>query len=127
MFGSGLVTGVALTSVELRLRRWINNSAGAVAYIEVTNASGDWNAVWDSPLVGGIIDPLWRLETYDVSALAAGNPSFRVRFRQWSYNASTHHAGWNVDELVVRDSSLPLFGSCGGCGGASSGSMRPPP
>jgi hypothetical protein len=24
----------------------------------------------------------------------------------------------NIDELVVRDSSLPLFGSCGGCGGA---------
>ena len=49
---------------------------------------------------------------------AVGNPDFQIRFRQMFRTTINHHAGWNVDDVVVRDPGLPDFGSCGGCAGA---------
>ena len=35
---------------------------------------------------------------------------------QWT----SHDAGWNLDRLIVRDTSFGEYGPCGGCGGAPS-------
>jgi hypothetical protein len=108
---SGLANG------QLQFRRWLNVANGSIAFIQVSDGSGGWQDIWQSPTVGGMSESGWSLQSYDVSAYADGNPSFRIRFRQVSYIAQGHDAGWNVDLLSLRDGSLPLIDVCGGCGG----------
>ena len=117
---SSAIDTSALSSVELRFYRWLNVANGSVGYLEVKNTSGTWQQVWASPNFGGHSDSSWVPQAFDVSAHAAGNSDFEIRFRQASHLASSFDAGWNVDQLIVRDSTAPLYESCGGCGGAPS-------
>ena len=117
---SPVIDASGLSSVELRFYRWLNVANGSVGYLEVKNASGTWQQVWASPNFGGHSDSSWVSQTFDVSSHAAGNSNFQIRFRQNSHIASSFDAGWNVDQLIVRDSTAPLYETCGGCGGAPS-------
>jgi hypothetical protein len=110
------VSGVG--NAELRFYRWFNMVTGGFSYVEVKDAGGAWNTVWAAPVSGGFTESAWSLEVYDVSQYLAGNPGFQVRFRNQSVISSAFAAGWNVDEFIVRDTGFPLYGSCGGCGGA---------
>ena len=117
---SPVIDTSALSGVELRLYRWLNVVNGGVGYLEAKNGGGTWQQVWASPNFGGHSDSYWVPQTFDISSIAAGNSNFQIRFRQTSFIASSHDAGWNVDQLIVRDSNAPLFETCGGCGGAPS-------
>ncbi|MBP7149619.1 MAG: fibronectin type III domain-containing protein [Acidobacteria bacterium] len=53
---------------------------------------------------------------YDVASMVDGKASVRLEFRQNSpYGAAS---GWNVDEVIFKDSRLPDYAACGGCGQA---------
>jgi hypothetical protein len=115
---SPVIDASGLTSVELLFHRWVNAANGSVAYLEARDGSGVWQQVWASPNFGGITNSSWSSQSFDVSAHAAGNASFQVRFRQSVFTGSAHDAGWNVDSLYLRDGSAPAYAACGGCGGA---------
>jgi hypothetical protein len=117
---SPVIDASALSNVELRLYRWLNVVNGGVGYLEVKDGSGVWQTVWSSPSFGGHTQSSWSSQTYNISTHAAGNSALQIRFRQSSFLASSFDAGWNVDGLVVRDSTAPLYETCGGCGGAPS-------
>jgi hypothetical protein len=117
---SPVIDTSGLSSVELRLHRWLNVVNGGAGYLEAKDGSGTWQQVWASANFGGHSDSSWVPVTYDVSSHAAGNPDFQIRFRQTSYIASSFDAGWNVDGLIVRDGNAPLYETCGGCGGEPS-------
>jgi subtilisin family serine protease len=114
---SPLIDLSSLASVELRLQRWVNVANRGTAYLEVTDGVGSWHEVWNSGTLFAHTESSWSEQVYDVSSHAGGNSAFQVRFRQGGQILG-HHAGWNVDELVIRDGSLPAFGACGGCTGA---------
>jgi len=113
---SPVIDASSLGAVELRLERWVNVFNAGTAYVEIKDSGGTWRDVWNSGDTGYHLESEWSAHVYDVSQYAAGNPTLHFRFLQGG-RIKYHHAGWNVDELVVRDGSVPAFGGCGGCGG----------
>ena len=109
---SGLVDG------ELLIQRWLNVANGSIAYLEARDSGGTWRTVYSTPTIGGFQESGWNSNTFNVSAYADGNASFQIRFRQNSLIAGSSDAGWNVDQFILRDGSLPNFDACGGCIGA---------
>jgi hypothetical protein len=81
--------------------------------VQVKDPSGVWRQLWTA---NGLTSSSWSTQVYDVTAWAAGNPSFQVRFQQGARFG--RDAGWNVDALILRDASVPTYGACGGCAGA---------
>jgi hypothetical protein len=117
---SPVIDASALTNAELRFQRWLNAANGSIAYLEVKDGTGTWQTLWSSPSFGGFQETAWNSKEFSVSQYADGNPTFQVRFKQVSHIAGSHDAGWNVDQVVLRDGSQPAVGVCGGCVGTPS-------
>jgi hypothetical protein len=62
--------------------------------------------VWESPSAANLNDPAWALQTYDLSALADGNPAVRVRFTMHSDQSITF-GGWNLDDILITGIGPP--------------------
>ena len=60
-------------------------------------------------------DADWVKTEYDISQLADGQPSIRIQFRQ-SADGSVQYSGWTIDDLILKDGTLPDYGPCGTCG-----------
>ena len=115
---SPVIDASTLANGQMKFRRWLNVGGGAISTIEV-NQGGTWNEIWTSPSAQGQTASSWSLQTLDISQYADGNSSLQIRFKQFGGTSlSANRAGWNIDRFVVRDGSLPNFGTCGGCGGA---------
>jgi len=110
---SPVIDASGLTSVELRFDRWLNHETNGESFVYAKDATGIWRTVWSE--TGATTESSWSEQFYDVSQWAAGNPSFQVRFTQSARLG--RDAGWNIDRLHVRDSSLATFVPCGGCAG----------
>jgi len=76
--------------------------------------TGGTDQVWTSNYQAN--DPDWYVQTRDISAWADNQSSVQLEFRIESSDADTSF-GWNIDELIVKDSTLPDYRTCGGCGG----------
>lgn len=112
---SPVIDASALVGGQLKFRRWLNVGTGAIASIEVKRGSG-WTPVWTSDSIVGMTESAWSLQTLDISALADGNPSMQVAFKQnGGLQTGSHRAGWNVDRFVVKPAATPDFDACGGC------------
>ncbi len=115
---SPVIDASGLTSVDLKLRRWLNSGGGGIATLEVKDAGNNWISIFTTDSFGEHSESAWSINGYNVTAQAAGNPNFQVRFKQaHGLSLNANRAGWNVDRLVVRDGLLPDFGACDGCGG----------
>jgi hypothetical protein len=53
-------------------------------------------------------------DSADISNFADGAAAVQLEFRQ-SSNGSGHYSGWNVDDIILKDGSLPDYGECGSC------------
>jgi hypothetical protein len=112
-----VIDASSFSNTELIIRRWLNVVNGSFAYVDVKNASGSWQNVWTTS-IPGVTDSQWTETVLDISAHADGNADLQIRFRERSFLDTSFDAGWNVDDLVLRDGSLPALDSCGGCAGA---------
>jgi fibronectin type 3 domain-containing protein len=54
------------------------------------------------------------IETYNVGVFADGKPAISVQFSQ-SSDGTGQYSGWNVDDVIFKDSTLPDYAACGGC------------
>ena len=67
----------------------------------------------------------YQLVETDLSVFVDGKQGVQLQFVQVS-DESIQYGGWNVDDIVFKDGSLPDFAACGGCaaepsfGGATS-------
>ncbi len=111
-----VIDASSLPAVELRFLRWLNHHASSTATVEVRDAAGVWQTV--DVHSGALSESSWSERVIDISTHAAGNPALRIRFGESARFGFA--AGWNVDDLVLRDSTQPTFGGCGGCAGAPS-------
>ena len=66
-----------------------------------------------------VAESSWQVLSYDPSSVADGAPSFSIEFRVAS-NAAGQSSGWNIDDLIIKDGSLPDYAACGGCGAGPS-------
>jgi len=71
------------------------------ARLEVNNI-----LVWESPSAANLNDAGWTAQSFDISALADGNPSVRLRFSLHS-DAGTTFGGWTLDDITVTGLAPP--------------------
>ena len=102
----------AFGGLHLRFRRWLTVEDGT--YDQAT-VYADGTPVWTNPATPGgdahTVDVGWVPMDLDVSALAAGNPSFDIAFELQS-DGGVEFGGWNIDdvELVsVQPGDIPVL------------------
>jgi hypothetical protein len=99
--------------LELLVRRKLGvNTADEVGIYIVT---GGADQVWTSGSAFNDLD--WFLHRIDISAHADNKSSVQIEFRLSSFDPS-HSYGWNIGEIIVKDSTQPDLLACGGCAGA---------
>jgi hypothetical protein len=109
--------GSTWTDTKLMLRRRLNvdNDDAASLYL--------WTDGVGRPLYHSngqtVQEQSFTLFTASISAFADGASSVYLEFRQQA-NDNVEYSGWNVDDLIFKDGSLPDYGACGGCGTAPS-------
>jgi hypothetical protein len=64
-----------------------------------------------------VTDSDWGEQRYDISEEMDGLPAAQLRFVQVS-DGSMQYSGWNIDEVIIKDGTLPDYQACGDCGGA---------
>ncbi len=114
----------AWTNTELRIRRYLNVRENDDALIAIAGKGQSGGPVWNS-LGSTISDSAYSLQVFDVSALVDGQRTVAVEFgiEADEINPFTDDgvaSGWNVDDVILKDASLPPFGACGGCATAPS-------
>ena len=65
---------------------------------------------------GSFNDSQWTEYRQDISAWADDKASVQLQFQLRAVTPQTSY-GWNIDEIIVKDSTAPDFDVCGGCGG----------
>ncbi len=88
-------------AVTVRFRRWLGVEQPTYdhAYLRVSNDGVNWTTVWEN---GGEIDDAgWQLVSYDLSAVADGQPTVYLRWTMGPTDSSCIYCGWNLDD--VRD------------------------
>jgi hypothetical protein len=108
----------AWTNTRLLLYRQLNvrqHDVGAIAIVQQNQEEAIYTT-------GGTIvsDGSYGVDAYDVSALVDGERRVNVRFVLQSDNKAAFNddgvsSGWNVDDVILKDGSLPDYGPCGGC------------
>jgi hypothetical protein len=106
---------VGIADPELILRRKLGVAPGDSATIAVEVLLQQ--QVWSSK-AGGLDDPEWIELRYPIPA-AGDKPAVRVGFSLQS-DGDGHSYGWNIDEMIVKDSNEPDYRACGGCSGPPS-------
>ena len=96
---------------ELIFRRWLN--AGGSDEVGVAIVSNRRDVVW-SNAGATVLDTEWSEQRFDISSYADGKPIVQVAFNIKA-DSQTQYSGWNVDELIVKDGSLPDYVGCGMC------------
>ncbi|MDQ7008002.1 MAG: hypothetical protein Q9Q40_12290 [Acidobacteriota bacterium] len=56
----------------------------------------------------------YSLQRNDLTSLVDGRPQVHLEFRQ-SADGSVQEGGWTIDDVILKDGSLPDFGSCSDC------------
>ncbi len=107
----------ALTGVELQFHRWLNVLTGTLCHLQLSTG-GPWTTIWQCPSSGGVTESSWSYHSFDLSPFAAGSADVQLRFRTQAVLPSSFDAGWNVDQLILRDTSQQPFAGCEDCGGA---------
>lgn len=113
---SAVINASNLTDANLSFYRWLNTDYLPFMESRVEGWDGSsWQLIWGNG-EDFITDNAWNLNSFDVSALAAGNSQFQVRFG-WNVGSGGVYtiSGWNVDDLTVSGtaaaSSVPDGGS----------------
>ncbi len=102
-----------LNDATLIIRRWLNvhvTLGGDQARLWGYN--GGWTKIWGN--VNQVYDNSWTIQTYDISSLTADNSQFQIKFTINS-NGSNQFSGWNIDDVIIKDGSMPDGEPCGGC------------
>jgi len=91
----------ALSTVYLRFWRWLGYAEDSAAIVEVSNDGSTWTPVWQSTVLYWW-DTDWVECSYDISAVAAGQPTVYVR---WGLSAASTCScfGWTIDDVEIWD------------------------
>ncbi|MBN2054992.1 hypothetical protein JW905_08715 [bacterium] len=93
-----------ITGVELYYWRWLRNESGYdSAYVEVSNDNVNWTIVWS----GYAWDSTWAEQSFDISAVADGQPQVWVR---WRLNSDSYvtELGFYMDDITICGETAPI-------------------
>jgi hypothetical protein len=100
------------TNIELIVHRKLSTGDGDSAGLSLK--VGPLTVPYFSTDGGATSDADFVVESYNVGVFADGKPAFSVQFSQSSDGAG-QYSGWNVDDVIFKDSTLPDYAACGGC------------
>ncbi|UCG70754.1 MAG: right-handed parallel beta-helix repeat-containing protein, partial [Thermoplasmata archaeon] len=89
------------SSVRFSFWRWLGLQEKTYddAFIQVYNGMA-WVNIWQNDYQN-IVDYSWKYIEFDVSAYAANNPNFQVRFGLGATDYSISFCGWNLDDVLI--------------------------
>jgi len=112
---SPLLDATSWRNTKLLLYRQLNNGPGDEASIWIFSGPGLPLYRMNDPLY----ESTWSPMSFDLASQVDGHPAVALEFWQKA-DATGAYSGWNVDEIILKDGSLPDFGACGACGAAPS-------
>ena len=69
--------------------------------IEVFDGSS-WNQIWSNTDWGGSVqEDAWTYYEFDVTAYAAGNADFQVKYSLGTTDGSVQYSGWGIDDFSI--------------------------
>jgi len=88
------------SGTRIEFQRWlgIEDSFFDQAAVEISTDGTNWSTVWNHS-GGQISDDAWSLVSYDVSAIADGQPTVWFRWVMGATDQSQTHPGWNIDDI----------------------------
>ncbi|MDG6219943.1 MAG: S8 family serine peptidase, partial [Candidatus Thermoplasmatota archaeon] len=89
------------SGVSLSFWRYLNVESSTYdrAYVEVSNDGASFSTVWTNSAT--ITDSAWSEVSYDISAVADGQPTVYIRFGIGPTDGSWQYSGWNIDDLSI--------------------------
>ncbi|RMF71486.1 MAG: hypothetical protein D6744_17900 [Planctomycetota bacterium] len=87
---------------ELRFWRWlgVESSTFDHASVEISTDGSTWTPLWTHS-GGSISDSSWSQQTFDISAIADGQPTVYIRWSMGPTDASVTYPGWNIDDVEI--------------------------
>jgi hypothetical protein len=102
---SGPLDCTDLADVEVRYWRWLGVEQAAYdhARFQVSTNGTAWTTMWQNPAGSGTTmeESEWTQHSYDISALADGQPAVYLRWVMGSTDISVVYHGWNLDDIQV--------------------------
>jgi hypothetical protein len=98
------------SAVFLKFWRYLNVQSNFYdhAKIYVSNDGENWTELWENP-VFDLTDNQWRQVVFDISSIAANQPTVYINFSMGPTDSSLRFSGWNIDDLeVTSDYSGPM-------------------
>jgi len=88
-------------NVWLRFYRWlgVEDSYWDHASIQVSSDEVNWTTVWEN--AGAVQDTGWSRVEYDLSAVAANQPTVYIRWGMGPTDGSVTYPGWNIDDVEL--------------------------
>ena len=110
---SPVFSAKGIRNLQLIVHRKLGVTSADEASIQVITRNTD--QVWTSQYQAD--DEEWIERRYSIGAFADNQNAVQIEFRLDSADPDTSF-GWNIDELIVKDSTQPDYLVCGGCAGA---------
>ncbi len=91
-----------VSGATLQFRRWlgIESSLKDHAALRVSADGASWTTVWNHS-GPGFSESAWSLQTYDISSVADGEDSVRLRWVMGTTDAAVTYPGWNLDDVRI--------------------------
>ncbi len=88
--------------VFLKFWRWLNVEGNRFdhARVFVSNNGFKWDLLWENPIFN-LTDDQWTPVVYDISQIAANQPTVYIKFTMGPTNSSNRFSGWNIDDLEI--------------------------
>ncbi len=90
-----------LVGATLNFWRWLGVEQPSYdhAYIRISTNGSSWTTIWEN--TSEVTDAAWTQKSYDIAALADGEPTVYVRFTMGTTDWGWTYCGWNVDDLEI--------------------------
>ncbi len=90
-----------IQATSLHFWRWLNVEQPQYdhASIGVSTDNVSFTTIWENG--GEITDSAWTEVSYDISAIADGQPNVYIRWTMGSTDSSWEFSGWNIDDVEI--------------------------
>jgi C1A family cysteine protease len=103
---SGVIDCSSISHTKLRYYRWLASEKGIYDHARIL-VNG--NKVWENDSSYDQIDGQWNYHDIDISSIADGNASVKVRFEMQS-DGGLQLGGWNIDDVAIAGTPYYAMG-----------------
>jgi hypothetical protein len=113
-----------MSGVKVSFQRWLNVEVSTWdhAYFRASNDGVNFVTIWENS--EELSDSAWSKQEFDISDIADGESSVRLRWTMGTTDGSLVYSGWNIDDVEITAIAPSSFTSYG-TGLAGSGGFIP--